>query len=101
MRNRELAGGKFRRQFSIGNYILDFYTPEFKLGIEADGGQHYEGNGRGRDEIRAKELSRLGIELLRFSDHEILTNIEGVCEVIQKTLREKRLSPHLDPLPHG
>jgi very-short-patch-repair endonuclease len=96
-----LAGGKFRRQFSIGSYILDFYAPEFKLGIEADGGQHYEDNGRGRDEIRAKELSKFGIELLRFSDYEILTNIDGVCEVIQKTLRKKKVPPHLSPLPHG
>jgi very-short-patch-repair endonuclease len=101
LRNRELAGGKFRRQFSIGSYILDFYSPENKLCIEADGGQHYEDNGRERDEIRTKELAKLGIELLRFNDYEILTNIDGVCEVIQKTLRKKTVPPHLSPLPHG
>ncbi len=72
LRNRQLAGGKFRRQFCVGSYILDFYSPEYKLGVEADGGQHYEDKGRERDEVRARELSKLGVELLRFSDHEIL-----------------------------
>jgi len=38
LRNRPLVGVKFRRQFSIGSYIIDFYSPEYKLGIEADGG---------------------------------------------------------------
>jgi very-short-patch-repair endonuclease len=96
-----LAGGKFRRQFSVGSYILDFYSPEYKLAIEADGGQHYEDKGRERDEVRARELSKLGVELLRFSDHEILTNINGVYEVIQGSLRRKTAPPHLGPLPHG
>jgi very-short-patch-repair endonuclease len=50
-----LAGGKFRRQFSVGRYILDFYSPEHKLGIEADGSQHYEDKGMERDEIRSKD----------------------------------------------
>jgi len=96
-----LAGGKFRRQFSVGRYILDFYSPEHKLGIEADGSQHYEDKGMERDEIRSRELAKLGVELLRFSDHEILTNINGVCELIQNTLRKKTEPPHLSPLPQG
>ena len=81
---------KFRRQFSIGRYILDFYTPEYKLGIEADGGQHYEENGTQNDELRTRELSKLGVEILRFSDRDILTNIDGVYEIIQKTVEEKK-----------
>ncbi len=89
LRNRQLAGAKFRRQFPVGGYILDFYSPEYRLGIEADGGQHYEDKSWEKDEVRAKELSILGIEILRFSDHEILNNIEGVFEIIQKNLRRK------------
>ena len=81
---------KFRRQFSIGRYILDFYTPEYKLSIEADGGQHYEENGTQNDELRTRELSKLGVEILRFSDRDILTNIDGVYEIIQKTVQEKK-----------
>ncbi len=96
-----MAGGKFRRQFSVGNYILDFYSPEYKLGVEADGGQHFKDEGRKKDEVRAKELSKLGVEILRFNDNEILGNINEVCEVIQKALRRKTEPPHLGPLPHG
>jgi very-short-patch-repair endonuclease len=53
LRNRQLSGAKFRRQFPIGKYILDFYSPEYKLGIEADGGQHYEEKGRLKDKQRS------------------------------------------------
>ena len=101
LRNRQLAGVKFRRQFSIGRYILDFYSPEYRLGIEADGSQHYEDKGRRRDELRTKELSELGVQILRFSDQEILNNMEGVCRAIQETIERKKLPPHLNPLPKG
>ncbi len=101
LRNRQVSGVKFRRQFSIGRYILDFYSPEYRLGIEADGGQHYEDEGRERDELRMKELSKLGVQILRFSDIEILNNIEGVYEVIQKAIGDKKITPHLNPLPIG
>ena len=84
LRNRELAGGKFRRQFSIGSYILDFYSPENKLCIEADGGQHYEDNGRERDEIRTKELAKLGIELLRLNDGLVKSHIPYVVHASTK-----------------
>ena len=102
LRNRQLADAKFRRQFSIGRYILDFYSPEYRLGIEADGRQHYEDNHRRRDELRTRELSRLGVEILRFNDGEILNNIEGVYEIVQETIEKKKSSPpHLNPLPCG
>jgi len=87
--NRQLTGVKFRRQFPVGRYILDFYSPEYNLGIEADGGQHYEDGVRQKDEARKEELSRLGIRILRFSDGEILNNIEGVYEIIQKSIRRE------------
>jgi very-short-patch-repair endonuclease len=80
---------KFRRQFPVGRYILDFYSPEYNLGIEADGGQHYEDGVRQKDEARKEELSRLGIRIIRFSDGEILNNIEGVYEIIQKSIRRE------------
>ncbi len=85
-----MGGVKFRRQFPIGRYILDFYSPEYSVGIEADGGQHYQGGIRQNDEVRTEELSRLGIRILRFNDREILNNIEGVYEIIQKNVREER-----------
>ena len=102
LRNRQLSGAKFRRQFSIGRFILDFYCPQYRVGIEADGGHHYEDRVRQSDELRTEELSRMGVEIIRFNDNEILTNIEGVFDVIQKVIEKKKAnSPHLDPLPIG
>jgi very-short-patch-repair endonuclease len=91
LRNRQLAGVKFRRQFSVGRYILDFYSPEHRLGIEADGSQHYDDEGKKRDEVRTSDLSKLGVQILRFNDREILNNIEGVSELIQKTIRKEEI----------
>jgi very-short-patch-repair endonuclease len=89
LRNHQLTGVKFRRQFPIGEYILDFYAPEYRLGIEADGGQHYGSKGQQRDETRGRDLSKSGVEILRFSDHDILNNIDGVFDLILKRLKKK------------
>ncbi len=90
LRNRQLAKVKFRRQFPVDRYILDFYSPEYKLGIEADGGQHYSDKGKVKDELRTGKLAKHGIQILRFSDLDILNNIEGVYAVILKTIEENK-----------
>lgn len=92
-----MGGIKFRRQFPIGKYIIDFYSPEYRLGIEADGGQHYEDKDRLNDELRTKELSQLGVQILRFNNHDILKNIEGVWEMIYKTIENKKGNPPPSP----
>ena len=99
LRNRQFFGVKFRRQFPISQYILDFYSPQFKLGIEADGGHHYASEGKEKDQRRTEELSKMGIKILRFSDCEILNNSDGVVETIQKEIG--MISPHLNPFPGG
>jgi very-short-patch-repair endonuclease len=78
---------------------VDFYSPEYKLGIEADGGQHYDDKNKQRDELRTSILSREGVQILRFSNIDILNNIEGVCAVIQNVIEHN--PPHLNPLPSG
>jgi very-short-patch-repair endonuclease len=93
LRDRQVCDVKFRRQFPLGRYILDFYSPEHKLGIEADGSRHYEDEGRRQDKRRAEELSSLGVQILRFSDRDILKNVDGVCKVIQEVLENKKLNP--------
>ena len=85
LRNRRLGGIKFRRQHPIGKYILDFYCPAHKLSIGADGGQHYDDNGRREDEARTKILSKHGVRIIRFSDLDILNDMEGVYEAILKS----------------
>ena len=86
-----MAGTKFRRQFPLGEYILDFYSPEYKIAVEADGGQHYEGDCLHRDEERANELKSFGVDVLRFSNLE--TNAEGVYEVILRAIEERKKTP--------
>jgi very-short-patch-repair endonuclease len=98
LRARQLTGAKFRRQFSIGHYILDFYSPKYKLGIETDGGQHYQEEGKYKDRIRTANLQKTGVAILRFSDSDILNNIEGVWEIICRELdKKKTLLPHTSP----
>jgi very-short-patch-repair endonuclease len=83
--SRQLLGLKFRRQHSIGPYILDFYCHEYKLCIELDGGQHYTKEGQQEDEARAAFLQTRGIHSLRFSNLEVLKNLEGVLlTVVEK-----------------
>jgi len=86
LRGRQLEGFKFRRQHPIGKYIADFINFERKIMIEIDSGQHLENK---KDKLRDKWLEEQGYEVLRFWDNEVLTNIEGVLELI----REKLSSP--------
>lgn len=70
------------RQKVIGNYIVDFYIASKKLIIELDGSQHYEDKGKKADTIRDKYLNSLDIQVLRYSNYDINTNFEGVCQDI-------------------
>lgn len=82
LRNSGLNGYKFRRQHSVGDYIWDFYCPKYKLAIELDGNHHLEKDKREADEARTTYLNELNIRVLRFSNKEIETNIEGVLNAM-------------------
>ena len=85
IRNRQLHGRKFYRQYSVGPYVLDFYCPKSKLAVELDGGQHAKDDRRAYDEHRCEYLKALGIEVMRFWNNEVMTNIEGVLiEIAQR-----------------
>ncbi len=86
LQNRQLGNAKFRRQFSVGQYIIDFYCPQYRLGVEVDGGQHYDDKGIQYDAQRTKELAKAKIQIIRFSNLEVLNNIEGVCEEVLKAV---------------
>jgi very-short-patch-repair endonuclease len=81
LRNNRL-GVRFRRQVPYDLYILDFYSVKAKLVIEVDGGQHFTPRGKRRDEIRDADLRGDGLEVLRFTNADVLTNSEGVEQVI-------------------
>src|SRR5690348_11396235 len=76
LRDRRMQSHKFRRQHPVGNFYLDFYCPESKLAIEADGGQHFEDAATAYDEKRTEFLKEQGIRVLRFTNREILTERE-------------------------
>lgn len=78
---------KFYRQRIVGNYILDFYSASAKLAIELDGSQHYDPQMQKEDEKRTNYINSLGIEVLRFSNADVMERFEGVCEAIYEKLK--------------
>ena len=86
IRRKAIAGHQFYRQKIIGDYIVDFYCHSGKLVIEVDGGQHYEPEGKRKDALRDEYMAELGLKVLRFSDREVLENLDVVVEVIWRHL---------------
>lgn len=78
IKNKQFFGYKFRRQFGIGKFIVDFYCPKKKLVIEIDGDTHFNPGSKIDDELREKYLNKFGIKVIRFNNLEIFQNIEGV-----------------------
>ena len=83
-------GIKFRRQHPIGSYILDFYCPSAKLGIEVDGLAHDMGSRPARDERRDWGLSQEGIETIRISAQEVLQDPADVADRILRYIQSLR-----------
>jgi len=86
LKGKQLKGLQFYRQKIIGNYIVDFYCAKAGLVIEVDGGQHYTGAGRTADADRDCYLQSCGLQVLRFSNSDVLRNIAGVVESIYACL---------------
>ena len=80
---------RFRRQYKIGNYIVDFYCHKAKLAVELDGSGHYENNQIEKDYVRTKYLETQGLLVLRFTNLDILKNFYAVCEEIDKKVKER------------
>jgi len=83
LKGRQIEGCKFRRQFGIGYYIVDFYCPELQLAIEADGESHEVPGALQKDEIRQRDIEAHDIRVLRFRNEEIIDDGEGVAEQIR------------------
>ena len=93
LRLGQILSCKFRRQSPIGKYIVDFVCFEKKVIIELDGGQHSVE--KQKDLSRDSWLKNQGFRVLRFWNHDVRANIEGVLERIMAELK----SPHLNPPP--
>jgi very-short-patch-repair endonuclease len=82
LQRSNLGGYKFRRQHSVGSYILDFYCPAARLAIELDGDSHFSDDAIAYDLERTVYLNALRIKVLRFLNTEVYVDIEVVCERI-------------------
>ncbi len=88
LKGKQLAGRKFRRQQSIGNYIVDFYCPEEKLVVELDGDFHFDDDVKKYDEERTDYINNFGIKLIRFENQEVLYNLETVLKSIEQGIKK-------------
>jgi len=88
LRRRQMMGYKFRRQFGIENYVVDFYCPELKLAVELDGDSHFIDNAPEEDRERQENIEEYGIVFLRFQNGEIYNNLDGVLMTIEEKIKE-------------
>lgn len=95
LRNRRLAGAKFRRQRPLGRYIADFYCHEARLVIELEGIGHDEEEQRENDTVRQETIEQQGIVVLSFTNEEVIRDLDAVLIKIMEALTSstKPLSP--------
>jgi|JI10StandDraft_1071094.scaffolds.fasta_scaffold139705_2 very-short-patch-repair endonuclease len=94
-------GVRFRRQQGIGCYIADFYCASAGLVIEVDGESHFTADGQAYDAVRTAYFVSCGLRELRFSNAEVMQNVEGVVQTIQAALKNTPSLAQQVPSPHG
>lgn len=89
LRRKQICGERFLRQFSVGKFVVDFYSPHLKLGIEIDGDSHFVSDDVIEyDKQRQKFLESLGMKIIRFTNKEVNQNIDKVVSVIEETVKD-------------
>ena len=98
LKSRQIEEFKFRRQFGIGPYILDFYCPELRLCIELDGQPHFTSEGYEYDLHRTEYLNRFhGIQVMRFENIDVFCYPENVLSEIRHMIDKLRVIKPLSP----
>jgi very-short-patch-repair endonuclease len=90
LRNRQIEACKFRRQYSIDVFVIDFYAPELKLALEIDGDSHFQDGIEAYDYQRQSFIESKGIRFLRFTNQQVYENLEGVITMITETVCQLR-----------
>ena len=90
LRNRQFQGWKFRRQHPVDRYVLHFYCPQAHLAIELDGGGHNFAARESSDQERTRFLASKDIHVLRFWNHQISEQVDGVLETIWHALEQRK-----------
>ena len=92
LQHGNLGGCKFRRQHSVGAYILDFYCPSECMAVELDGDSHFTGEAIEYDRERTAYLNALNIKVLRFLNTDVYDNLDVVCERILGEIKGENLT---------
>ena len=87
LKDGQLQGRKFRRQHSVGNYIIDFYCPSEKLAIELDGQVYFHSATTEVDIERDEVLKGLGIRVIRFENKDVFQHLDAVLQEISDAFR--------------
>jgi very-short-patch-repair endonuclease len=93
LRGKQVAGRKFRRQYGIGAYIIDFYCPSARLAIEVDGDSHVQAEVGEYDRRRQAFIESLGIRVVRVTNLAVYENLEAVVSAISLALGEPPVVP--------
>ncbi|MBO5693401.1 MAG: DUF559 domain-containing protein [Tidjanibacter sp.] len=103
LKGKQICDCQFRRQFSVGVYVLDFYCPRAKLCIEIDGTEHLSEENLLHDRIRDNYLKSQGIEVLRIDNRAIWSLSDVVIKTIEETTRQrlKKSPSKLEGVPEG
>lgn len=98
LRNKKMNGYDFHRQKPIDEYILDFFCNELMLGIEVDGFTHLSDETIRKDIEKERRMNDLGITVLRFTDEEVLKQIQYVLTSIESSIKKQENQTNT-PLP--
>ena len=88
LKGKKLNGFKFRRQYGIGIYVVDFFCTEKKLAIEIDGPSHFSDAETEKDKLRQEEITKLGIKFIRFTNDDVYENLDYVIEKIREEIEK-------------
>jgi very-short-patch-repair endonuclease len=87
---KQMMGCKFRRQYSVDKYVIDFYCPELKLAVEVDGDSHYVKDTEEYDKERQDYIEQFGIKFLRVTNNDIYKNLRGVLLTISDAIEKMK-----------
>ncbi len=105
LRGKQVDGLKFRRQYGVGEFVIDFYCPVAKLGIEIDGESHFNPSAELKDMTRQAIIESIGIHVIRFTNPQVYEELDAVVDEIFRvaTARIAQLAndPPMSPLGKG
>ena len=87
IKNKQLDGERFLRQYSIGHFVIDFYCPKYKLAVELDGEVHFTEEAAAYDAKRTAYLNSVGVQVVRFENFEVFQYPMRTLDEIRKYLR--------------